>query len=172
MQAETRGMLRLVGVAFLIFCFGFLLLSAPFWYQQWNVLHTWPTVDAEVLRSEVISMTVGRKTMYDVLLQFRFRSGDRIFDTLYKSNRFSGSRERKQHEADRFPVGSHIRILHQPGNPAKVRLDPGYNLRFFAIPALLTALGIICALAGSAFFVAAGLGKAEPPPQALTHPTH
>jgi hypothetical protein len=157
-------MLRLVGVAFLIFCFGFLLLSSPFWYQQWQVLHTWPAVDAQVLRSEVIPITIGKKTAYDVLIQFRYRAGDQIFDTLYKSNRLSGSRDHKQREADRFPVGSHVRILHQPGNPGKVRLDPGYNLRFFAIPALITSLGIGCGLLGAAFLIAAGRRKTPPPP--------
>jgi hypothetical protein len=159
-------MLRLVGVAFLIFCFGFLLLSSPFWYQQWQVLHTWPAVDAQVLRSEVIPITIGKKTAYDVLIQFRYRAGDQIFDTLYKSNRLSGSRDHKQREADRFPVGSHVRILHQPGNPGKVRLDPGYNLRFFAIPALLTTGAIICALVGAALFIVASGGKQKLAPPA------
>ena len=156
MQDETRGSLRLIGVAFFIFFIGFLLLAAPFWWQQWKVLHTWPSVDAEVIQSDVTPMTVKGKTGYDVFLAFRFKLGDRVFDTTYRSNRLSGSPDRKRAEAARFPVGSHVRLLYQPDNPSKLRLDPGYNLRFFAIPALITCLGIICGLVGTAFLIVAG----------------
>jgi hypothetical protein len=164
MHEETRGSLRLVGVAFFIFFIGFLLLASPFWYQQWKVLHTWPEVDAEVIQSDVTPVTVRGKTGYDVFLAFRFRVGDRIIDTTYRSNRPSGSADRKRAEAARFPVGSHVRVLHQPDNPSKLRLDPGYNLRFFAIPALITSLGIGCGLLGAAFLIAAGRRKTPPPP--------
>ena len=156
---ETRGSLRLIGVAFFIFFFGFLLLSSPFWYQQWNVLHTWPAVDAEVLQSDVLPVTIKGKTAYDIFLQFRFKQADRVLDTTYRSNHPAGSADRKRAEAARFPVGEHVRVLYNPLDPSKLRLDPGYNLRFFAIPALITALGIVCALAGAGFFFAAGRYK-------------
>jgi hypothetical protein len=163
MNDETRGSLRLIGVAFFIFFFGFLLLSSPFWWQQWKVLHTWPAVDAEVIQSTVVPITIkGRnkeKTGYDIFLQFRFKLGDRILDTTYRSNRLSGSPDRKRAEASRFPVGKHVRVLYQPDDPTKLRLDPGYNLRFFWIPVLITMLGIICGLAGAGFLVAAGRGN-------------
>jgi Protein of unknown function (DUF3592) len=156
MQDETRGSLRLIGVAFFIFFFGFLLLASPFWWQQWKVLHTWSAVDAEVIQSDVVPVTVKGKTAYDVFLAFRFKLGDRIQDTSYRSNHPAGSPERKRSEADRFPVGKHVQVLYEPENPAKLRLDPGYNLRFFAIPVLITTLGIICGLFGCGFLIAGG----------------
>jgi Protein of unknown function (DUF3592) len=161
MQDDTRGMLRLIGVAFFIFCFGFLLLSSPFWWQQWKILHTWPAVDAEVIQSGVVPVTVRGKTGYDVFLGFRFKLDDRIFDTTYRSDKPSASADSKRADAARFPVGSHVRILHEPRNPANVRIDPGYNRRFFAVPAFITMLGILCGVAGMAFFVAAGRKKAS-----------
>lgn len=156
---ETRGSLRLIGVAFLIFFFGFVLLSSPFWYQQWNVLHTWPGVDAEVLQSDVMPVTIKGKTAYDIFLEFRFKQGDRVLDTTYRSNHPARSPDSKRADAARFPVGKHVRVLYNPLDPTKLRLDPGYNLRFFAIPALITALGIACALAGTGFFIAAARYK-------------
>jgi hypothetical protein len=162
MQDETRGSLRLIGVAFFIFFFGFLLLSSAFWYQQWKVLHTWPVVQAEVLQSNVVPATVKGKTAYDVFLQFRYSLPGRVLDSTYRSNRLSGSPDRKRAEANRFPVGKHVLVLYNPEDPTKLRLDPGYNLRFFAIPALITLLGIICGLIGAGFMVAAGRGKSTP----------
>jgi Protein of unknown function (DUF3592) len=167
MQDETRGSLRLIGVAFFIFFFGFLLLAAPFWWQQWKVLHTWPAVDAEVIQSDVVPVTVKGKTAYDVFLAFRFKLADRVLDTTYRSNDLAASPERKRAEADRFPVGKHVQVLYEPGNPTKLRLDPGYNLRFFAIPAVISTLGIMCGLIGCGFLIAAGRKSPTPasPPQ-------
>src|SRR3954447_9628883 len=106
MQDETRGSLRLIGVAFFIFFFGFLLLAAPFWWQQWKVLHTWPAVDAEVIQSDVVPVTVKGKTAYDVFLAFRFKLADRVLDTTYRSNHLAASPERKRAELIDFPSES------------------------------------------------------------------
>ena len=166
-QDETRGMLRLVGVAFFIFFFGFLLLSSPFWWKQWQVLHTWTPVDAEVVQSDVSPMTLRGKTGYDIFLVLRFKSGDRVLDTTYRSERLSSSADSKRAEVARFPIGKHVPILYDPSDPTKVRLDPGYNLRFFAVPALITVMGLICALAATVFFFVAGRikgGKAKASP--------
>jgi hypothetical protein len=158
-QNETRAMLRLIGVAFFIFFFGFLLLSSPFWWKQRQLLHTWPAVDAEVLQSEVLPITLRGKTGYDIFLVLRFKTGDRVLDTTYRSNRVSTSPDSKRAEVARFPVGKRVRILYDPSDPTKVRLDPGYNLRFFAVPALITGMGLVCALAATVFFLVAGTIK-------------
>jgi hypothetical protein len=99
---------------------------------------------------------VRGKTGYDIFLVLRFKTGDRVLDTTYRSNRASSSPDRKRAELRRFPVGKHVPILYDPSDPTKVRLDPGYNLRFFAVPALITGMGLVCALAASLFFLVAG----------------
>lgn len=151
-----RAMLRLVGVAFFIFFFGFLLLSSPFWWKQWQVLHTWPAVDAEVLQSDVSPITLRGKTGYDIFLVLRFKTGDRVLDTTYRSNKIGSSPDAKRAEVARFPVGKRVQILYDPSDPTKVRLDPGYNLRFFAVPAVITGMGLVCALAATMLFLVAG----------------
>jgi len=54
-NSEKRGTLRVIAAANFIFCGLFVLFSLPYFWRQVQVLRNWPEVDAQVLRSEVVS---------------------------------------------------------------------------------------------------------------------
>ena len=63
----------LLGVANLILCTLCVILSAPFIWQQYQVLRTWPETEAQVIRSEVVTQPAPpHQQLYAASLQILY----------------------------------------------------------------------------------------------------
>ncbi|HEY1730791.1 MAG TPA: hypothetical protein VGG15_03540, partial [Terriglobales bacterium] len=60
MSSERRGTLQFVGVANLIVCGIFVILSLPFFLGQIRVLRSWPVTEAQVTNSQVVTVPTSK----------------------------------------------------------------------------------------------------------------
>jgi hypothetical protein len=146
------GLVRLVAVVFTPI--GIIMLALAGWFgnRQYSILKTWPSVEAEVARSEV---TRGRdsegNTTYGTEIEFRYRVNGREFRTPSSSSYRSSSYKTMKEKADEYSPGTRHSILYNPSDPADVRFDAGYNLGFFFLPAILGGMGLVFAGLGVVF---------------------
>jgi hypothetical protein len=138
------GLARLVGGVFTPI--GVIMLALAGWTgdRQYNILKTWPSVEAEVTRSEV---TRGRDsdgtTMFGTEIDFRYTVDGRQFDTPGSSSYRSSSYNEMKSKADRYAPGTRHPILYNPSDPVDIRFDAGYNFSFFFLPVILGAMGLV-----------------------------
>ena len=152
--------LRMIAAGLWIFCLGFLVLSLPFYRSLYRILKTWPSVPAQVVESRVVPVASGANDLlYDAEYKLAFRvDGTPIVATAY-SNHQSTSRERKSRQVERFPSGFHTTILYNPADPHDIRLQPGYNVHFFAVPAFISGLGLILGIFGGLLWAVSRLAQ-------------
>ena len=146
---EKGGTLRLIAAANFIFCGLFLLFSLPFFWRQLQVLRNWPETDAQVLRSEVVSLpSSSHENVYRVKLQVHYTvAGQPITSELtsFESTNFEATQKR----TEEFPVGSHHLVRYNPANPAQARIGAGWNRTYFALPLVVLAMAVFFALVGA-----------------------
>lgn len=160
-KAPSAGVLPLIAIANLIVCLAFFAFSVPFYYKQLHILHTWPEVDAQVIRAEVVPARAdvesdGQK-YYDSDVQFLFT----VEGTPHVAEIFSHRSpkvEKVRYETDKFPVGTHRPLRYNPASLTDVRVGAGYNRRFFFAPLLITGFGLIFG-AFAAIFAAMASGS-------------
>ena len=135
-----RGILQFFGVANLILCVLFVIVSLPFFWKQYHVLRSWPQVDAQVLRSDVVAQSaLSHEQLYAAKLQILYTVEGKPITvelTSYESSNYQATQSR----AAEFPVGSHKPVRYDPHNPAQARIGADWNARFFSVP--LTVLGM------------------------------
>jgi hypothetical protein len=152
MAIEGEKVFKLVGAIFTVA--GAILVSVAGWTgnQQYTILKTWPTVEAEVTKSEV---KTGRDsegtTMYGTQLEFRYTVNNMEFTTPASSSYRSSSYTEMKRKANRYAPGTRHPIRYDPSNPDDVRFDAGYNFGFFFLPVLLGGLGVVFAGLGITF---------------------
>ena len=147
-------MLRVIAVACLVFFVIGLLFAVPPFVQQWKVLHTWPAVDARVVHSEVVPVrTDSNQVLYDMLLVLSYQVNGCPYVSTTGSLHQSTSYARKRKQADRFPPGSRTQVRYNPSDPRDVRIQPGYNVHFFAVPIFIGGVAAIFGLLALLFFM-------------------
>ena len=133
---HTRGYRRrqIIGVILVVF-------SLPFYLHQINVLRTWPTADAQILHSDVVVERISQhEQFYSARLGLLYTIDGKPITTdvtSFQDNNYKKTRAR----ADEFPVGSHHEIRYDPQNPSLARIGAGWNLRFFALPLIVSGCG-------------------------------
>ena len=152
---EKRGTLRVVAAANFIFCGLFVVFSLPFFWRQVQVLRNWPEVDAQVLRSEVVTEpSAGHDMVYRAKLAVLYTVGGNpiISDlTSFESTNYEAALRR----VEQFPVGSHHAIRYDPANPAQARIGAGWNRTFFALPLIVLSIAALFLCVGAVFLAAA-----------------
>jgi len=147
-------MLRVIAVACLVFFVIGLLFAVPPFVQQWKVLHTWPAADARVVHSGVVPLrTDSNQVLYDMLLVLSYQVDGRPYASSTGSLHQSTSYARKRKQADRFPPGSRTQVRYNPSDPRDVRIQPGYNVHFFAVPIFIGGVAAIFGLLALLFFM-------------------
>ena len=136
-------------LVFAIVVFGY---AVPFYIQQSRVLRTWPSVDAEVIGSRVVEHATTAGPLYATEIRFTYLVNGQPVTGQFVFPHESTSRERKQAQVARFPVGSRQRILYNPADPSDIRSNPGYNVDFFVIPVFLSGVGFIFLVLAGAFW--------------------
>jgi hypothetical protein len=160
-KAPSAGVLPLIAIANLIVCLAFFAFSLPFYWKQIHILHSWPAVDSQVIRAEVVpartEVSSDGQKYYDSDVQFLFTVNGTPHVAEIFSHR-SPKIEKVRYETDKFPVGSHRGLRYNPANLTDVRVGAGYNRRFFFAPLLITGFGLIFGIF-AAMFTAMGRGS-------------
>jgi hypothetical protein len=154
---ERRGVLQFIGVACLIVCVLFVILSLPFFLGQYRVLHSWPVTQARIVGSEVVTQPAAKHDqLYAAKLQIEYAvSGKPIAVELisFQSSNYAETVNR----AGEFPVGSWHQIRYDPNTPTQARIGAGWNRRFFAVPLITLGCGLVFAALAAGLFIAARL---------------
>jgi hypothetical protein len=140
---ERRGTLQAIGVANLIICVIMVIFSVPFYLHQISVLRSWPTADAQVLRSDVVVDRISKnEQLYSAKLGLLYTVDGKPITaelTSFQDQNYKKTRAR----ADEFVVGSHHEIRYSPNDPQQARIGAGWNARFFALPLIVSGVGAL-----------------------------
>ena len=165
MKPALRTTLRVIAVACLVFFLIGLLFAVPPFIEQMKVLRSWPSADAQVLRSEVVPLlTDSGQMLYDTRLVLAYQVDGRSYVSSVGSLHQSTSYERKKKQAERFPAGSHTEVRHNPGDPTDVRIQAGFNVHFFAVPVFISGVAAIFGLLALLFFLVSRRGRERTSP--------
>jgi hypothetical protein len=155
LTSEKHGLLVFLGVANLILCTLFVILSVPFCGRQYQVLQTWPESEAQVIRSEVVTQPAPpHEQLYAAELQVLYTVDGRPIT----AELISFQSQNYQQTADRaaqFRVGSRHPIRYDPHAPTQARIGAGWNLRFFLVPLVMLGMGAIFGGIAAVFLIAA-----------------
>jgi Protein of unknown function (DUF3592) len=154
-SSEKRGTLRLIAAANFIFCGLFVVFSLPFFWRQVQVLRNWPEVDAQVLRSEVVTESPsGHEQLYRAKLQVLYTVGGNPVTsdlTSLESTNYEATLRR----TEQFPVGSHHAVRYNPANPTQARVGAGWNRTYFALPIIVLSMAALFAFVGAVLLAVA-----------------
>ena len=168
MKAAVRITLRVIAVACLVFFLIGLLFAVPPFLEQMRVLRTWPAAGAQVVHSQVVPLhTDSGQVLYDTLLVLSYQVDGHPYVSSVGSLHQSTSYKRKKKQADRFTPGSNMEVRYNPRNPLDIRIQAGYNVHFFAIPAFISGVAAIFGLLSLVFFV---ISRGSPEPASTRDP--
>lgn len=155
MTSETRGVLQFLGVAWMIVAGLFAVFSLPFFWQQIQVLRSWPVRQAQVIGSQVVVLPAAEhEQLYAARLQIAYAvNGQPVTAELTSFQ--SRNYQKTMRRAAEFPVGSRCAIRYDPQNPEAARIGAGWNRRFFAVPLITLGCGLFFAAIAAGFFYAA-----------------
>jgi hypothetical protein len=146
MVMQGKGLFKLVGAIFTVVGLG--LLAGATWSgnRQYTILKTWPTVEAEVAKSEVVSYRDNEgTTMYWAAIDFRYSVNGKEYIVPSSSSYSSSSYNSVRKGVDEYAPGTRHRIHYNPTDPHDMRYEVGYNFGFFFLPVLLGGMGIVFA---------------------------
>lgn len=155
MDPQGKRVFKIVGGVFTPV--GLALLGFGLWTgnRQVTIMKTWPTVDAEVTKSDV---TRGRDregtTMYGVEIEFRYTVNGKDYATPSSAGYRSSSYTEMKGKADAYAPGTRHPVRYNPSDPSDIRFDVGYNFGFFFLPVLLSGMGLIFGGVGSGLLLA------------------
>lgn len=163
-KTPSSGVLPIIAIANLVVCLAFVLFSMPFYYKQIRILHSWPEADAQVIRAEVVpartEVAESGQKYFDSDIQFLF-TVDNVPHVAELFSHRSPKIDKVRYETNKFPVGSHRRIRYNPADFTDVRVQAGYNRRFFFAPLLITSFGVIFGIFAAVFFAMSRSSKRQ-----------
>lgn len=150
--------LKLIGAIPLLIGLGLLVGAGFFANHQYTILKKWPTVDAEVVRSELASHWSqsthgGNMRVYQALIDFRYTVDGKAYAASAGSDYSTSSRAEMQQKVDAYAPGTHHPIHYNPANPYDIRYDAGLTFGFFLGPFILAASGLMACTVGAVFFL-------------------
>jgi Protein of unknown function (DUF3592) len=167
LSSDKHGILVFLGVANLIFCVLCVILSLPFFWRQYQVLHTWPETEAQVIRSEVVTQPAPpHEQLYAASLQVIYTVDGRPITAeliSFQSQNYQQTADRVAH----YPVGSRHPIRYDRHVPVQARIGAGWNLRFFLVPLVMLGMGAIFGAIAAVLLIVAKTGPTSPESAAL-----
>jgi len=142
-------------IAGIFLAIGLILLGVAGWFaeKKLTVMNSWPTVEAEVVESEVTSyQDSDNDTLYKAQFRFRYTVDGREYVTLTDNGYGTSFRSWMQKKVDRLPPGARHRLHYNPADPADIEYNASYNFEFFGIPLFCGGMGLIFALVGVGAF--------------------
>jgi Protein of unknown function (DUF3592) len=162
MARQDRVFIRIQGF---VTALGLLLLGWALWKA--NRLNSWPSVEAEVTKSEVSGpsrsssdtlvvpgLTGSHKIVYSATVEFRFAAAGKQFTA--SGSEQSDDRGGANQTARNFAPGTRHTIRYNPANSNEVRFNPGYfnvvyTIMFFMNPIIFGLFGLGLAGGGLRF---------------------
>lgn len=150
MSVRNRQNAKLVGA--ILMWVGLPSLGVGLWMGniQYTILKTWPTVDAEVIKSQV--NYVGRSSSprtglsssrYEAEIEFRYTVGGKEYIARstpgYRTSRYS----LMKHIVDAYAPGTRHPIRYNPEYPRIIFFNAGYNFGFFFLPIMFGGMGLL-----------------------------
>lgn len=152
---ERRGTLQAIAVACLIIGVILIVFSAPFYLHQIAVLRTWPTADAQILRSDVVVDRISQhEQFYSAKVGLLYTVDGKPVTTELTSFQDQDYQKTRARAAE-FQVGSHHQIRYDPRDPLQARIGAGWNARFFALPLIVSGCGAVFCLITAALLIVA-----------------
>ena len=146
-------------------------LLAGGWFSaklQYTIVKHWPTVDAVVMRSLLVSHQerMGRHnrltTLYQAQIDFRYSVGDKWYTSPAGSEYSSSDYAEMKRRVEANAPGTHHSIRYDPANPRAIRYDAGYTFTFFMAPLIFLVAGLLSTTIGVVFFLAGrAIGKVK-----------
>jgi hypothetical protein len=144
MAIEGKRKHKLVGSIFSIIGVVMLLLAGWTGHRQYSILKTWPSVEAEVVNSQVIrSHDAESGTTYRAAIDFRYVVEGKEYTAPASSSYSSSSYSQMKQKVDDYAIGTRHPIRYNPADPNDMRFDVGYNFNFFFLPGLLGLMGLV-----------------------------
>jgi len=179
MAANNPQVLRVVSVILMVFGaiplligLGSLAGAGFAGSHQYTILKKWPTVDAEVARSELShhQETFGKShtptTVYQAQIEFRYAVNGNQYTTPAASNFSTSNYAEMKQKVDTYAPGTHHPIRYNPANPNDISYDAGFTFGFFLGPLIFGIVGLGFTTLGAAVFYggwAIGRAKARCP---------
>lgn len=136
----------------ILWVMGTLILSSAVFsaHNQITVLSSWVKADGEVAGSEIVRhFSVKSNPVYRVRVTFQFQANGVPHFAVSSSSTTSSNLESASRTVARYPAGSHHSIYYDPGNPANMEFDAGYNLDYLAMPLMMAGVGLLFVIAGT-----------------------
>lgn len=154
MSLWNRQNSRLFG-AFLT-CVGLPSVVIGLWmgHIQSTVIKTWPTVDAEVIKSQV-NATRGttrngfRVTRYEAEIEFRYTVGGKQYTSRSTPGYITARYSVMKRIVDTYAPGTRHPIRYNPEYPNIILFNAGYNFDFFLLPIMFGGLGLLFTVIGA-----------------------
>jgi ABC-type Na+ efflux pump permease subunit len=131
----------------LIIALGMLLIAGALWaiYGRYVIFSSWPTVDAQVTKSEIsgpIRMQRGDRVYY-TRIEFQFLADGKQFTASARDK--SDNRSGAQMVANTYSPGTHHTIRYNPANPNDIRFDV---VNMFETPVAVGIFGVAMLVIG------------------------
>ena len=122
-------------------------------HVQSTVIKTWPTVDAEVIKSEVIATRGTTRngfpvTRYEAEIVFRYTVGGKEYTSRSTAGYMTARYSIMKRIVDTYAPGTHHPIRYHPEYPGTVLFNAGYNFAFFLLPLMFGGLGLLFTVIG------------------------
>jgi hypothetical protein len=164
----VRLMFMLMGAIPLLLGLGIFAGAGYFGNRHYTILKKWPTVDAEVVRSELAHRrdkdANGRTstTVYQAHVDFRYTVGGKQYTTPSSSYYSTSNRAEMQQEVDTYAPGTHHPIRYNPAKPNDISFDASFTIGFFGVELLSAGGGLVCTAIGAAlFYIGWAMGRAK-----------
>jgi hypothetical protein len=150
---------KLVGVLPFLVGLGLFAGAAFTANRQYTIINKWPTVDAQVARSELASHRhtfahdSSPTTVYQAQIDFQYTLGGKPYTTPCGRDYSTSDYAEMKRKVDAYAPGSHHAIRYNPTNPNDVRYDAAYTFGFFLTPLILGGAALMTASAGAVMFL-------------------
>ena len=136
---------------------GLTLLALAGWFgsRQYTILKSWRCAEATVTRSQVHRFFSKQgNPLYQASVEFQYTVDGRTFKATSDPGDFTPDYDAMKRMADAYAPGTRHPIRYNPADPNDIRMNAGYNLNFFGVPALLGGVGLWFAGLGVGVMVA------------------
>ena len=166
MPPIVRKILRIFAGIFALM--GLIFLAVGIWTgnRQYTILKSWPTVEAEVTKSEVRqhldsgSGSSSSTVMYQTFVEFRYTVNGKEYLTPSDAGYSTSSYPQMKRLADKFPPGTRHAIKYNPIDPNDIYFNAEYSFGFFLLPVVFGGVGLVfCIVAIVVLVVASRLGR-------------
>lgn len=144
---------RLIGAIFTSVGLPSVVIGLVMGHVQSTVIRTWPTADAEVIKSQVIATRGTTRngfpiTRYEAEIVFRYTVGGKEYTSRSTAGYMTARYSIMKRIVDTYAPGTHHPIRYHPEYPNIIFFNAGYNFGFFVLPLMFGGGGLLFTVIG------------------------